>query len=133
MHVLLIGQLLTLLVVANWAPIVAARLLGRTLETPFDGGSAFADGRALFGSSKTLRGVAVSILAATVAAPLMGLNLKSGALVAISAMIGDLISSFIKRRMGVAPRGRAIGLDQIPESLLPLLAVALFLPLTLLM
>jgi CDP-2,3-bis-(O-geranylgeranyl)-sn-glycerol synthase len=51
-------------------------------------------------------------------------------LVAITAMIGDLLSSFIKRRMGIAPSDRAIGLDQIPESLLPLLACAFFLPLT---
>jgi CDP-2,3-bis-(O-geranylgeranyl)-sn-glycerol synthase len=38
-------------------------------------------------------------------------------------MTGDALSSFIKRRLGIAPSGRAIGLDQIPESLLPLLAV----------
>jgi hypothetical protein len=32
--------------------------------------------------------------------------------------------------MGIATSDRAIGLDQIPESLLPLLACAFFLPLT---
>lgn len=53
-------------------------------------------------------------------------------MVALMAMSGDLISGFVKRRMGLAPSGRAIGLDQIPESLLPLLACAFFLPLTLL-
>jgi hypothetical protein len=86
MHLLLIAQLLALLVVANGAPIIAAKLLGRTLETPFDGGSAFTDGRALFGSSKTLRGVAVSLLATTVAAPLIGFEWKIGALLALTAM-----------------------------------------------
>jgi CDP-2,3-bis-(O-geranylgeranyl)-sn-glycerol synthase len=37
-------------------------------------------------------------------------------------MAGDLLSSFIKRRLGLAPSSQAIGLDQIPESLIPLLA-----------
>jgi CDP-2,3-bis-(O-geranylgeranyl)-sn-glycerol synthase len=38
-------------------------------------------------------------------------------------MAGDALASFFKRRLGLAPSGRAIGLDQVPESLLPLLAV----------
>jgi CDP-2,3-bis-(O-geranylgeranyl)-sn-glycerol synthase len=42
--------------------------------------------------------------------------------VAGTAMVGDLISSFIKRRLGFAPSSRVTGLDQIPESLFPLLA-----------
>ena len=37
-------------------------------------------------------------------------------------MAGDLFSSFCKRRLGLPPSSRASGLDQIPESLLPLLA-----------
>lgn len=51
-------------------------------------------------------------------------------MVAATAMLGDLLSSFLKRRMGLAPSRQAIGLDQIPESLLPLLACWFFLPLT---
>ena len=45
-------------------------------------------------------------------------------------MAGDLISSFIKRRMGRPPSSRALGLDQIPESLLPALACKSLLALT---
>ena len=45
-------------------------------------------------------------------------------------MVGDLISSFIKRRMGRPPSSRALGLDQIPESLLPALACKSLLALT---
>ena len=37
-------------------------------------------------------------------------------------MAGDLLSSFIKRRLNRPPSSRATGLDHIPESLLPLLA-----------
>jgi CDP-2,3-bis-(O-geranylgeranyl)-sn-glycerol synthase len=39
------------------------------------------------------------------------------------AMLGDLVSSFAKRRLGRATSSQALGLDQIPESLFPLLAV----------
>ena len=130
MHPLLIAQLLTLLAVANGTPIIVEKFLGKFLAFPIDGGATLADGKPLFGSSKTLRGLALSILATTSVAPLIGLNWKIGALLALMAMIGDLMSSFVKRRMGLAPSDRAIGLDQIPESLLPLLACALFLPLT---
>jgi CDP-2,3-bis-(O-geranylgeranyl)-sn-glycerol synthase len=38
-------------------------------------------------------------------------------------MLGDALSSFAKRRLGLEPGDRAIGLDQVPESLLPLLAL----------
>jgi hypothetical protein len=40
--------------------------------------------------------------------------------------------SFVKRRLGLAPSSQAVGLDQIPESLVPLLATRLLLPLTVL-
>lgn len=35
-------------------------------------------------------------------------------------MVGDALGSFLKRRLAIAPQGRAVGLDQIPEALLPL-------------
>jgi hypothetical protein len=90
------------------------------------------DGRPLFGPSKTLRGVVLSILVTSAFAPLIGLECKVGALVASVAMIGDLFSSFLKRRMDLSASGQFVGLDQIPESLLPLLACRLLLPLTIL-
>ncbi len=37
-------------------------------------------------------------------------------------MAGDLLSSFLKRRLNLPPSSKATGLDQIPESLIPLLA-----------
>jgi CDP-archaeol synthase len=130
MHPLLIAQLLALLAVANGTPIIVERFLGKFLAFPIDGGTTFADGKPLFGSSKTLRGLALSMVATTAFAPLVGLDWRIGALVAATAMLGDLLSSFLKRRMGLAPSRQAIGLDQIPESLLPLLACWFFLPLT---
>jgi hypothetical protein len=132
MRLLLIAQLLTLLAVANGTPIFVEKVLGGFLAYPVDGGLAFADGKPPFGSSKTLRGVVLSILVTTAFAPVIGLSWKLGAMVALMAMLGDLFSSFVKRRMGLAPSDRATGLDQLPESVLPLLACAFFLPLTLL-
>jgi CDP-2,3-bis-(O-geranylgeranyl)-sn-glycerol synthase len=37
-------------------------------------------------------------------------------------MAGDLLSSFVKRRLHLPPSSRASGLDQVPEALFPLLA-----------
>jgi CDP-2,3-bis-(O-geranylgeranyl)-sn-glycerol synthase len=47
-------------------------------------------------------------------------------------MAGDLFSSFVKRRLHLASSSMAIGLDHIPESLFPLLASRLLLPLSIL-
>ena len=38
-------------------------------------------------------------------------------------MAGDLFSSFLKRRLDIPSSGRAAGLDQIPEALLPCLVL----------
>jgi CDP-2,3-bis-(O-geranylgeranyl)-sn-glycerol synthase len=48
---------------------------------------------------------------------------RTGVLIGLFAMVGDALSCFVKRRLGLEPGERAIGLDQVPESLLPLLAV----------
>jgi hypothetical protein len=45
--------------------------------------------------------------------------------VAFMAMLGDLFSGFVKRRLGMGPSDKALGLDYVPESLLPLLACVL--------
>ena len=39
-------------------------------------------------------------------------------------MLGDLFSSFCKRRLGLPASSQALGLDQVPESLLPLIGYA---------
>ena len=132
MQAVLIAQLLALLAVANGTPIVVRKVFGGALAFPVDGGAVFFDGRPLLGASKTLRGVVLSILVTSAFAPLVGLNWRVGAVLGSAAMLGDLLSSFVKRRLDLDPSSRYIGLDQIPESLLPLVACGLFLPLTLL-
>jgi len=122
MQYLALMQLLILLALANGSPIAAKRILGDKLARPLDGNIKFVDGRPLFGRSKTVRGILVAILVTSMCAPLLGLDLRIGLLVATAAMAGDLLSSFLKRRLGLPPSSMATGLDQIPESLLPLVA-----------
>jgi CDP-2,3-bis-(O-geranylgeranyl)-sn-glycerol synthase len=129
-HPVVILQLMVLLTVANGAPVIAARLTGRHLQFPLDFGATLNDGSPLFGKSKTIRGIVAAILLTAVAAVLVGLDWKIGAAIASAAMAGDLFSSFVKRRLGLPPSSRATGLDQIPESLLPLLACLHALPLS---
>jgi CDP-diglyceride synthetase len=132
MQAILILQLLILLAVANGTAVVAKKVLGDAFARPLDGGAVFVDGRPLFGPTKTIRGIVLSLLATPLSASLMGLEWKVGALVAIGAMAGDLFSSFVKRRLGLPPSSMAIGLDQIPESLFPLIAARMLIPVTLL-
>lgn len=122
MHFVTLAQLLILLSLANGSPVIAKRILGGAYATPIDGNIRFVDGRPLLGPSKTIRGIVVSLLATGLAAPLIGLQIEIGLLVATTAMAGDLLSSFFKRRFGFASSSKAIGLDQVPEALFPLLA-----------
>jgi CDP-2,3-bis-(O-geranylgeranyl)-sn-glycerol synthase len=122
LHPRAILQFLTLLTVANGAPVLAARLLGTFLSSPIDRGARFLDGRPVFGASKTVRGIVVALLATTLTSRLIGLDWDIGILVGAVAMAGDLLSSFVKRRLGRPPSSRMTGVDQVPESLFPLLA-----------
>ena len=117
-----IVQALVILTLANTAPLLSKKVFGALLSHPVDGGLTFFDKRPLLGSSKTVRGVVVSILATTAGAPLVGVEPEVGAFMATAAMAGDLLASFVKRRLNLPPSSQALGLDQVPESLLPLLA-----------
>jgi CDP-2,3-bis-(O-geranylgeranyl)-sn-glycerol synthase len=117
-------QLFLLILIANGIPVLMHRLCGARFAYPVDGGARFVDGRPFFGPAKTLRGVLSAVLVATLVAMSLGLDPGLGALVGSAAVAGDLLSSFIKRRMGLPSSSRARGLDQIPESLLPALLAA---------
>jgi len=111
---------MALLVVANGAPVVASLLLGERCAAPIDGGRCLADGRPLFGTSKTWRGLVAAVLVCAVGGALLGMGWGVGALFGLLSMLGDLLASFSKRRLGIPPSGRARFLDQLPEALLPL-------------
>ncbi len=120
-HILLLGKILLLLGIANGTPIIARKLLGERFGAPLDGGLKGFDGRPLLGASKTIRGLVLAILCTASAAPVLGMEVVLGAGLASASMLGDLASSFIKRRLGLRAHSQAFGLDQVPESLLPLL------------
>jgi CDP-2,3-bis-(O-geranylgeranyl)-sn-glycerol synthase len=122
--------LLVLMLIANGSPVIVRAWLGERLDWPLDGGVVLGDGRPLLGSSKTVVGAITAIATSALLAPWLGLSWHIGALIGLCSMIGDAISSFVKRRRGLSPGAMAIGLDQIPESLLAMLACKPLLELT---
>ena len=123
MQWLLILKLVALLAVANGVPVFAGRLFGAYFNQPLDFEVSFVDGRPVFGRSKTIRGIVLSLVTTTALAPLLGFEWTWGLIVVSVAMISDLSSSFLKRRLSLPPSSRATGIDQIPECLLPTLAI----------
>jgi len=127
---LAIAESVALVGVANAAPVALKRLLSNRCSMPVDSGLLMRDGRPLLGPSKTWRGVAIGILAPAFMSPLMSLPWQAGALVGATAMAGDCMASFLKRRLGLAVSSMALGLDQVPESLLPAISMRAYVHLT---
>lgn len=130
MNMALIFRTLVLLAVANGTPVIVKRVFGARADHAIDCGVRLADGRFMFGPSKTIRGVISSVIATAPIAAAVGFTVYAGAVIALGAMGGDLASSFVKRRLGLEPSSKATGLDQIPEALLPCLLLSAILPLT---
>lgn len=124
MDLVSIAQCLTLIITANIVPPAASIAFGKRCNWPVDGGLDWLDGRPLVGRSKTFRGLLLAVAAAALVGHLIGLTWTLGAFTALSAMAGDLLSSFCKRRLGLRSSAPAPVLDQIPESLLPAIACA---------
>lgn len=118
---MLVAKVLLLLLLANGTPVIIKKLLGPRLAFPLDGGKKYIDGRPIFGNSKTVRGFIFSITVTAIGATLIGYSILTGVLFSVVSLSGDLCSSFIKRRLGLPPGSRALGLDQLPESIFPVL------------
>lgn len=116
-------ELLGLVILANAVPILLYDLLQERWAWPLDAGLCWRDGRRLLGPSATLRGLVAAVGVTTAVAVWLGHPPHIGLAIGFAAMLGDACSSFVKRRFGLAPGDMAVGLDQIPESLFPLLAV----------
>ncbi|KAA1175765.1 CDP-archaeol synthase [Marinobacter salinexigens] len=125
-------ELFVMLVLANGAPVVVAKVLKNRWAAPVDGGRLWADGRPVLGRSKTWRGLIAGIITCALFSLVTGLGLIFGALFGLLALLGDIVSSFVKRRLGLLSSGRAVGLDQIPEALLPMILAMFWLPLSVL-
>jgi CDP-2,3-bis-(O-geranylgeranyl)-sn-glycerol synthase len=112
-------QLLSLIIIANGTPILIRVLLRDKLGLAVDFGCTLPDKRPVFGPAKTWRGIVASLLVTSIAAWFLGYSPETGFLVAFYAITGDLLSSFIKRRLAMTPSSMAPVLDQVPESLFP--------------
>ncbi len=96
---------------ANAAPLVLGG--GASL----DGGRSLADGRPIFGPHKTVRGVIAGIVVGTLiglAESLVDPRLATaGFMIALGAVLGDLLGAFVKRRLNVEPGKAFPVLDQL--------------------
>ena len=131
MHWIAIGQSLVLIVVANGAPFATKLLLRHRFDKPIDFDAMWTDGQPLLGRSKTIRGLVLSSVITAALAPFVGLPWTAGLLIAGSAMAGDLLTSFLKRRWRITPSSSAPVFDQFAECLFPAIVCALQLGLTL--
>lgn len=114
-------NLFVMLVLANGAPVVAAKVFRQRWSAPVDGGLHWFDGRPLLGKSKTWRGILSGALCCALYALAAGPGFVFGLLFGLLALAGDLLSSFIKRRLGLKPSARMPWLDQVPEAAFPVL------------
>lgn len=118
--------------VANAAPVLFGG--GR----PLDGGRLWRDGRPILGGHKTLRGVLSALILGTLTGlaqtyisqnipiDLPGFSSYIGLLQSLGAILGDLSTSFLKRRLGLKPGSMLPLLDQLSFILA---AIALSYPL----
>ncbi len=105
--------------VANASPLVIKSYVKR--RHPVDFGRVFVDGRRIFGDSKSWEGLAAGVLAGAAAgaalSPAYGRALAelaaAGLVQGLGAMVGDLVNSFVKRRLGMRPGAPLPVLDQV--------------------
>jgi CDP-archaeol synthase len=117
------ARALLLLILANSLPVVSARMLGERWTAPLDLGLHLPDGRRVLGSHKTWRGIVVAAAGCAIASSLSGLHWWTGVSFAALSLFGDALSSLCKRRLGLVPGHNVLLLDQLPEAVLPLLAL----------
>src|SRR3989304_4424253 len=96
---------------ANAVPVIAGG--GR----PMDFGKNFFDGKPVLGKNKTFRGfffgLTVGVAVGLVQWVLFGYPFLFSILSPLGALLGDLAGAFLKRRLGIAPRGLLPIIDQI--------------------
>lgn len=124
-------ETLILILVANGSPVLISFLLSHRMSLPIDLGLKLKDQQYLFGKTKTWRGLVASLVTTVLASFFITGGFQAGLIIASLAMSGDLLSSFIKRRLKKESSSEALLLDQIPESLFPALGMMLIIKLDL--
>lgn len=116
--------------IANSVPVLARG------KHPVDFGASMPDGRRVLGDGKTFEGLLFGLLFGTLAGIVGGLLLGEAAyfaflscMLALGALVGDMIGAFIKRRLNIARGAPAPVLDQLDFVVGALLFVLPFYPL----
>lgn len=98
---------------SNGAPVIASKIMNKLniKRHPIDRGKIFIDGRRIFGDNKTWEGLLVGIITGFMTGVIQMffnslesmqlLYITRGTVMGLSAMIGDLLGAFIKRRLGL--------------------------------
>ena len=107
--------------IANATPV----LLGG--GPPLDGGRTWVDDQPLFGDHKTVRGTLTGI-AAGIAVGIIQMQLLRGVLLAVGAIGGDIVISFVKRRFKIKPGAMFPIADQMGFIVFAVLLVSLVPP-----
>jgi hypothetical protein len=89
-------------------------------NAPVDRDMKFRDGQPFLGNHKTVRGVIGGILSGGAGALILNLPLWVGMWTGILSMAGDILNSFIKRRLGKTEGQEFLVMDQFLEGALPL-------------
>ncbi len=110
---------LILLMTANGLPWMAGRVFRGRWGAPLDFGLRIGRHR-LFGSHKTWRGLLTAAVACAAVGAVLHLGWWTGCLFGVLSMLGDALSSCIKRRLDKPPGTDILLLDQLPEALLPM-------------
>lgn len=104
--------------IANMTPLIVAKILPK--RRPMDLGKYWIDGRRILGDNKSIEGFASGLLSGLLVGYFLN-DVLRGFLMGLGAMIGDVLGSFIKRRLGVSQGGSAPLLDQYLFVLIALL------------
>jgi CDP-2,3-bis-(O-geranylgeranyl)-sn-glycerol synthase len=98
---------------ANAAPVIFGGGL------PLDAGRLFPDGKPIFGSHKTVRGLLAGLIIGTLVGfaqqfvPFGQQSALLGFTLSLGALVGDLMDSFMKRRLGLVPGSPVPLADQL--------------------
>ncbi len=117
---LLFVKVIILLWSVNVTPVLLAVIFEEKWNTPLDRDALFIDGKPFFGNHKTIRGFLGGILAGSFIGLILGIPFWAALSASTLSMVGDLLSSFIKRRLKSSEGTDYPIMDQVFEGGFPL-------------
>lgn len=109
--------------IANLAPALVKKVNFLNYPVDFE---ATLNNKRIFGSHKTYRGLFFGILSASLLSLIQGNGLIVGLILGSGTLFGDLVGSFIKRRINLKPGGKNLLVDELPGSFFALVFAFLF-------